>query len=408
MSHDAFPHPSRRSFLAFSAATFAAAGIPRIASAAGARDPRLVVIVLRGALDGMSALGPIGDPDYAGLHGDIALRYSGDHAAIKLNDFFGLNPAMVNFARLYGAKQALMVHAVASNYRDRSHFDGQDVLESGMLTPGQTQSGWLNRAIAALPMGDKVDAPNGLAVGTTAPLVIRGPAPILGWAPTSLAKPTEDLIARTLGIYAHVDPAMATALREGFYAEALATQDGMAGAKPGGADVAGMRQAAEGAARLMAADNGPRVAALAFDGWDTHANEGGATGRLAQLLGGLDQAFAAFEKELGPKWNDTVVVAVTEFGRTARINGTVGTDHGTATVAFLAGGAVSGGRVIADWPGLKNENLYEGRDLKPTTDLRAVIKGVLADHLGLPAQVLAQKVFPDTIGVAPMAGLIAS
>jgi len=366
------------------------------------------VIVLRGALDGMSALGPIGDPDYAGLHGDIALRYSGDHAAIKLNDFFGLNPAMVNFARLYGAKQALMVHAVASNYRDRSHFDGQDVLESGMLTPGQTQSGWLNRAIAALPMGDKVDAPNGLAVGTTAPLVIRGPAPILGWAPTSLAKPTEDLIARTLGIYAHVDPAMATALREGFYAEALATQDGMAGAKPGGADVAGMRQAAEGAARLMAADNGPRVAALAFDGWDTHANEGGATGRLAQLLGGLDQAFAAFEKELGPKWNDTVVVAVTEFGRTARINGTVGTDHGTATVAFLAGGAVSGGRVIADWPGLKNENLYEGRDLKPTTDLRAVIKGVLADHLGLPAQVLAQKVFPDTIGVAPMAGLIAS
>ena len=408
MSYDAFPHPSRRSFLAFSAATFAAAGIPRIASAAGARDPHLVVIILRGALDGMSALGPIGDPDYAGLHGDIALRFSGDHAAIKLNDFFGLNPAMVNFARLYDAKQALMVHAVASNYRDRSHFDGQDVLESGMLTPGQTQSGWLNRAIAALPMGDKVDAPNGLAVGATAPLVIRGAAPILGWAPTSLAKPTEDLIARTLGIYAHVDPAMATALREGFYAEALATQDGMAAAKPNGADVAGMRQAAEGAARLMAADNGPRVTALAFDGWDTHANEGGATGRLAQLLGGLDQAFAAFEKELGPKWSDTVVVAVTEFGRTARINGTVGTDHGTATVAFLAGGAVSGGRVIADWPGLKNENLYEGRDLKPTTDLRAVIKGVLADHLGLPTQVLAQKVFPDTIGVAPMTGLIAS
>ena len=408
MSYDAFPHPSRRSCLAFSAATFAAAGIPRIASAAGARDPHLVVIILRGALDGMSALGPIGDPDYAGLHGDIALRFSGDHAAIKLNDFFGLNPAMVNFARLYDAKQALMVHAVASNYRDRSHFDGQDVLESGMLTPGQTQSGWLNRAIAALPMGDKVDAPNGLAVGATAPLVIRGAAPILGWAPTSLAKPTEDLIARTLGIYAHVDPAMATALREGFYAEALATQDGMAAAKPNGADVAGMRQAAEGAARLMAADTGPRVTALAFDGWDTHANEGGATGRLAQLLGGLDQAFAAFEKELGPKWSDTVVVAVTEFGRTARINGTVGTDHGTATVAFLAGGAVSGGRVIADWPGLKNENLYEGRDLKPTTDLRAVIKGVLADHLGLPTQVLAQKVFPDTIGVAPMTGLIAS
>ena len=408
MPFDVVPHPSRRSFLSYGAATFAAAGIPRVASASGARDPRLVVVILRGALDGMSALGPIGDPDYAGLHGDLALRFSGDHAALKLNDFFGLNPAMANFARLYDSKQALMVHAVASNYRDRSHFDGQDVLESGMPTPGQVQSGWLNRAIAALPMGDTVDAPKGLAVGATPPLVIRGGAPILGWAPTALAKPTADLISRTMGIYAHVDPALATALREGFDAEAMATKDGMAGVKAAGAaDVAGMRQAAEGAARLMAADNGPRVVALAFDGWDTHANEGGATGRLAQLLGGLDQAFAAFEKELGGKWNDTIVVAVTEFGRTARINGTVGTDHGTATVAFLAGGAVAGGRVIADWPGLKDTNLYEGRDLKPTTDLRAVLKGVLADHLGVPTQVLAQKVFPDTIGVAPMAGLVA-
>ncbi|MBE7219612.1 MAG: DUF1501 domain-containing protein, partial [Caulobacteraceae bacterium] len=165
--------------------------------------------------------------------------------------------------------------------------------------------------------------------------------------------------------------------------------------------------AAEGAARLLAADDGPRVAALVLDGWDTHAGEGGATGRLMQLLGGLDGAFAAFETGLGPAWRSTVVVAITEFGRTARVNGTVGTDHGTGTVAFLAGGAVAGGRVVADWPGLKLAQLHEARDLRPTSDLRAVLKGVLADHLGLPAAALGAKVFPGTLGLRPTAGLIA-
>jgi uncharacterized protein (DUF1501 family) len=174
----------------------------------------------------------------------------------------------------------------------------------------------------------------------------------------------------------------------------------------GFATAAGMKQAAQGAARLIAADDGPRVAALAFDGWDTHANEGGAIGRLAQLLGGLDGAFAEFERVLGPVWKDTAIVVVTEFGRTARINGTTGTDHGTGTVAFLAGGAINGGRVIADWPGLKSDQLYENRDLAPTTDLRAVVKGVLADHLGLGGTVLAASIFPDSIGVKPMGGLI--
>ena len=170
---------------------------------------------------------------------------------------------------------------------------------------------------------------------------------------------------------------------------------------------AGMRLAAEGAVKLIAADDGPRVAALAFDGWDTHANEGGPVGRLAQLLGGLDGAFAAFETGLAARWKETAIVAITEFGRTARINGTTGTDHGTGTVAFLAGGAVKGGRVIADWPGLRDEQLHEGRDLKPTTDLRAVLKGLLAEQFGLSAAVLAEKVFPDSAAVRPMQGLIA-
>ena len=402
------PSLSRRALLATGGALFASAHIPSFARAADARDPRLVVIILRGALDGLSALAPIGDPDYAALHGELALQWGGDHPALAIDSFFGLNPAMPNFARLYGARQAILAHACATNYRERSHFDGQDVLESGMPGPGQVQSGWLNRAIAALPKGERVAERGGLAVGTTPPLVLRGGAPILGWAPSGLAAPTDDLTARLMNLYNHRDPALAAALQAGVDADHMAMKQGMDGVKAGGDVAAAMRKAAEGAARLIAADDGPRIAALAFDGWDTHANEGGATGRLAQLLGGLDGAVAAFETELGAHWKDTIVVAVTEFGRTVHINGTIGTDHGTATVAFLAGGAVAGGRVIADWPGLRAVDLHEARDLKPTTDLRAVLKGVLAEHLGLSADALARSVFPDTLGVRPMAGLIAA
>jgi uncharacterized protein (DUF1501 family) len=402
------PTLSRRALLTIGGALFAGAYIPSFARAADARDPRLVTIILRGALDGLSALAPIGDPDYAALHGELALQWGGEHPALALNSFFGLNPAMPNFARLYGAKQAIAVHACATQYRERSHFDGQDVLESGMPGPGQVQSGWLNRAIAALPKGERVAQRGGLAVGATPPLVLRGPAPILGWAPSGLAAPTEDLTARLMNLYAHRDPALGMALQAGIDAERMATKQGMDGAKPGGDVALAMRKAAEGAARLIGADDGPRIAALAFDGWDTHANEGGATGRLAQLLGGLDGAVAAFENELGDRWKDTVVVAITEFGRTVHINGTIGTDHGTGTVAFLAGGALAGGRVIADWPGLAAANLYENRDLKPTTDLRAVLKGLLADQFGLSADVLGRAVFPDSIGVKPMSGLVAA
>ncbi|HLW93037.1 MAG TPA: DUF1501 domain-containing protein [Roseiarcus sp.] len=401
------PSLSRRALMTAGGALFCWAHLPAFARAADGRDPRLVVMVLRGALDGLSAVAPTGDPDYAALHGDLALRLDGDHQALPLDSFFALNPAMPNFARLYAARHALAVHGCATNYRDRSHFDGQDVLESGMPAPGQVESGWLNRALVAMPKGERV-AMRGLAVGATPPLVLRGGAPILGWAPSGLPAASDDLNARVLDLYKHRDSALATALRAGLDADLLATRQGMDGLKPGGDIALAMRKAAEGAARLINADDGPRVAALAFDGWDTHANEGGATGRLAQLLGGLDAAIAAFESELGPRWKDTAIVAITEFGRTAHINGTVGTDHGTGTVAFLAGGAVAGGRVIADWPGLKTANLFEGRDLKPTTDLRGVLKGVLADQFGLSQDVLARAVFPDTSAVKPMAGLIAA
>jgi uncharacterized protein (DUF1501 family) len=178
--------------------------------------------------------------------------------------------------------------------------------------------------------------------------------------------------------------------------------------KPGGAGQvrAYFAEAAGTAAKFLAQPDGPRVGALALDGWDTHYNEGIAQGRLAQLLGALDAALAAIKTGMGPAWRETVVAVVTEFGRTARINGTEGTDHGTATVALLAGGALKGGRVLADWPGLKGSALHENRDLKPTTDLRAVLKGVLKDHLRADDRALAENVFPGSSNVRPMRGLV--
>src|SRR4051794_4434312 len=394
---------SRRGVLLGGASFAAWAYLPKFARAADGRDPRLGVVILRGALDGLATVAPIGDPDYAVLHGSIALRPDGPNAALMLDSFFALHPAMPEFARMYREKKAAVIHAVATSYRERSHFDGQDVLESGFAGPGRVQSGWLNRAVESLPKGDRVMS--ALAVGTTTPLVLRGAAPTVGWTPVALPQAAEDTAMRLMELYRQRDPALASALRQGLQLDKAAQGDDMK-PKPGTNGAGTMRLVARGAAKLMAADDGPRIGALAFDGWDTHANEGGPVGRLAQLLGGLDGALAEFESGLGERWRDTVVVVATEFGRTARVNGTEGTDHGTGTIALLAGGAVKGGRVIADWPGLKPANLFEARDLKPTTDLRSVIKGVLQGQFGLSDRVLAETVFPDSASARPMKGLV--
>lgn len=402
--------PSRRAVLGAAGALFAWSFVPKFAyAAAGSRDPRFLLVILRGALDGLSAVPPIGDPDYAGLREGIALAKDGPEAALPLDGFFYLHPAMPNLARLYRQGQATVVHAAATGYRERSHFDGQDVLESGQPGAGATQSGWLNRLLANLPAGEGVSRKGVLGIGVVPPLVVRGEAPVLGWAPPRMARAGSDLTMRLADLYGQRDPGLARALAQAIETEGLAQRRGMAGEQKGGGgpDTAdGMRRIAEGAAALVGADDGPRIAALAFEGWDTHANEGGAKGRLANLLGGLDGAFAAFEQGLAPVWKDTVVMVVTEFGRTAAVNGTTGTDHGTGTVAFLVGGGVKGGRVVADWPGLKPEQLYQSRDLKPTTDIRAVAKGVVSELFGLSGPVLAEKVFPDTGDLRPMQGLV--
>jgi uncharacterized protein (DUF1501 family) len=406
------PHQAtRRDLLLGSGALFAWAYVPRLGLAEG-RDPRLLVIVLRGALDGLAAVAPVGDPDWQRLRGNDALTIQGADATLPLDGFFALNPAMPNLHRLYKLQQATIVHAVATPYRERSHFDGQDVLESGFTRPGSTESGWLNRALVNLASAGRVNPKNAFAVGPIAPLVARGPAPVLSWTPSRLQPASNDIMSRLLDLYRHTDPALARALEERGALNAIAQAGPMDAnpmknpGKPGGAVRAYFTEAASAAAKFMARADGPRVGALAFDGWDTHADEGAAHGRLAMLLGALDGALGAIESGLGEAWRESVVAVITEFGRTARINGTDGTDHGTATVALLVGGALKGGRVIADWPGLKEASLYESRDLRPTSDLRAVMKGILRDHLRADERVLASDVFPGSQSVKPLSGLM--
>lgn len=404
--------PTRRELLLASGVLFAWAYMPKLARAER-RDPRFLLIVLRGALDGLATVAPVGDPDWVRLRGDAALTLGGAAPGLALDGFFALNPAMPNLHRLYKAKQATIVHAAATPYRERSHFDGQDVLESGLARPGQTDSGWLNRALATLTADEPVaaQARATFAVGPVTPLVVRGKAQILSWTPPRLPPAGDDTVTRLLDLYAHTDPELARALEERIGIAAIARDGDMSpgrGLAGAGAVRRYFLESAGAAAKFLARSDGPRIGALAFDGWDTHANEGATNGRLAALLGALDGAIAAVESGMGDAWRDTVVAVVTEFGRTARINGTDGTDHGTATVALLAGGALKGGRVVADWPGLAANKLYEGRDLRPTTDLRGVMKGVLRDHLRVSDGALATAVFPDSAAARPTRGLVAT
>jgi uncharacterized protein (DUF1501 family) len=410
-------HPvSRRELLLASGVLFTWAHLPKVARAEG-RDPRLLVVVLRGALDGLAAVAPVGDPDWIKLRGDRALVLDGRTPALPLDSFFALNPAMPHLHRLYKAEQATIVHAAATPYRERSHFDGQDVLESGLARPGRTDSGWLNRALAALEPESRVAARGrrAFAVGPVAPLVVRGPEPVMSWVSPRLPPASDDTITRLIELYRHTDPALAQVLEGRTGLVDMARAGGMDAMTPRenvplAVGMARVREyfaeAAGTAAKYLARREGPRVGALAFNGWDTHINEGAVGGLLGNLLGALDGAIHAIETNMGDAWRDTVVAIITEFGRTARINGTDGTDHGTGTVALLIGGALKGGRVIADWPGVKEANLHENRDLKATTDLRAVLKGLLTDHLRVDAARLAADIFPGSESVAPMQGLV--
>jgi uncharacterized protein (DUF1501 family) len=388
-----------------------------------ARRSRFVLVIMRGALDGLAAVPPYGDRDYGRLRGAFALRAPGEaKGALPLNGFFGLHPSLGFLGQSYAARELIVFHAVASPYRERSHFDGQDVLENGTPQAHALQTGWLNRALAQTPGERRREA--GVALGQNVPLVMRGPAEVASWSPSKLTGLDDDTLARITDLYAR-DPLLSVRLADALMADSIVAEGGAmaqnmaavagtvppaanqqsapaAPAAPGGASAEVVRAAAG----FLRQEEGPQVAVFDTTGWDTHANEGGAEGQLAGRLANLDKGLATLKGELGPVWRDTAVLLVTEFGRTAAINGTRGTDHGTATTAFLVGGAVTGGRVIADWPGLSSHGLYQGRDLAPTLDLRSVLKGVLQEHLGVPDRALEASVFPGSERARALPGLV--
>ncbi|HEX4507206.1 MAG TPA: DUF1501 domain-containing protein [Alphaproteobacteria bacterium] len=405
----------RRAFLTGVGAAALAAGLPRVVLADAPTDKRFVVIILRGAMDGLNVVPPYGDKDYAALRAQIAIAKPGEtDGAFDLNGFFGLHPALAEIAPWYKEGALLPIHAVASPYRDRSHFDGQDVLENGTLSARDTESGWLNRALTAMGGSDRRI---GLAVGQSIPLVLRGPTPVASWAPTHMPEANDSFLTLVQAVY-QGDQRLSAALADGIRATAAAdhaigtdnTPIASAGMVDDGkpAPYRGQEALAEAAGKMLADPNGPRIAAFDAQGWDTHAAQGGAKGRLAQALGGLQASLVALRRSLGPAWKDTVVLMATEFGRTAHVNGTNGTDHGTGTVTLLAGGAVAGGKVAGQWPGLADGQLYQSRDLMPTTDLRAVMKTVLAEHMGVPRDRLDGFVFPNSSDARTLKGIVAA
>ena len=376
---------SRRKFLGASllVGAYGVMGCPGLAMANVATNKRLMVVILRGAMDGLAAVPPVGDGNYRAIRGKLALT---DQMLLPLDSHFAMHASLKPIYDLYQSKQMVILHAAATPYRERSHFDAQDLLENGSTQPHGLTTGWLGRTVEA--MGGTT---TGLSVGPTVPLVIQGTRHITSWAPSSLKGVDEDFMGRIQKMY-EVDPILGPALGENM-------GTGMGGGKGQGDPFIGMMKTA---GTFMAKADGPRIATIDLGGWDTHSNQ---DARLNKALGVLAEGIKAYKDAMGPAWNDTAVLVITEFGRTAAPNGTGGSDHGTASASFLLGGGVNGGRVIGDFPGLAQNQLYQGRDVYPVNDLRGLIKGVLVSHMGVPEGVIDDKIMPQSTNAAPIKGL---
>lgn len=374
--------------------------LARVADAAVPAGRKFVVVICRGGMDGLSVAPPIGDSEYAGLRGGLALT----DTALRVDGDFGLHPSLGAIHALARNGEARIAPAVATPDRSRSHFEAQDVLETGAGGVYATSSGWLNRAVQAISAGGRVEA---ISVGPTAPLILRGPAPAGSWSPGRTLDTQARLPTLLQDLYRD-DPLLGPALARGLMTESMAKSSGAA-------DPAGMMRAAPAPARDVArelgaaladflkAPGGPQLAAVSLDGFDTHANQGP---QLATRLSGLDALVDGLHTGLGPVWEDTVVLAVTEFGRTARVNGTGGTDHGSGSTALVMGGGLKRGGIVGDWPTLRRQALFEDRDVYPALDMRSLAKGLLADQLGVDRRALDTTVFPDSAGVKPLTGIV--
>jgi len=389
--------PLRRRLLGgFGAATFCSWSRLALAASTNASGRRFVLVLLRGGLDGLSAVPVPGDPAFASARG--ALGAFGE-APLALEQGFALHPSLGALHEAWRRGELAVLHAVGLPYRERSHFDAQQVLESGGARPYELTTGWLGRALESTQR-------SAIALGTSVPLVLRGHAAVDTWAPSVLPEPTPDLVARIERLYQD-DPALAAALQRARGLRRKATPDAMGGAATAPRGTTPPRRfvtLAERAAQFLQAPRGPQAAVLELGGWDTHTNQANPNGPLAFNLGQLDAGLEALRAGLlaGDAWGRTVVVVATEFGREVAVNGTLGTDHGSGGAAFVLGGPVRGGHVVADWPGLAVRDRHEGRDLRVTTDLRALLKGVLADHLEIARTRLDGEVFPGSASIAPL------
>jgi uncharacterized protein (DUF1501 family) len=379
-----------------------------------------VFIFLRGGMDGLSAVPPYGDAQYAAQRGALAVPVpgagpgaGGAGGALDLDGHFGLSPHLADMHKLFAARELAVLHAVASPYRERSHFDAQNLIENGTVKPYGRESGWLNVALgvansssgsSAFTRKRASSASPGFALGPNIPLVLRGPAQVGSWSPSRLPVPDGDLLDRLAALY-RGDGLLGQSFTVAREAQLL-----MQGRDGGGAmdgQTLPVVALAQAAGEILGQPNGPRVATIDFGGWDTHISQLGEYSQLTRNLRLLDRTVATLKSALGLVWQQTAVVIVTEFGRAVAPNGSGGTDHGTAGAAFVAGGAVRGGRVIADWPGLGERALHEGRDLRPTLDLRSLFKAVLTAQLGLSESALETEVFPDSRTAKPLEGLFA-
>ena len=401
---------SRRHLLQGSAALAASGVLGGLVKPAHAEseERKLVVIFLRGGLDGLSVAPAYGDPAYRRQRGDLAMDVPGAaRGIVDLDGFFGLHPTLAALAPFYRQGELLVVHALASTHRGRSHFEAQNLIENGTTIPYGAEDGWLNRALGAL---DAEGRKLGVAVGGGVPLLIRGHAQIATWSSTVLPAADSDFLAQLSDLYAQ-DRLLGPALAEGMQA-----LDATAGAMndrrgTGGGARRGLQAFqvnARAAGELLAAANGPRVAVLELGGWDTHALQGTMQGRLNFYLEALAEGLVTLRTSLADRWRNTAILVITEFGRTVAPNGTGGTDHGTGGAALLLGGAVAGGRVLTMWPGLADRQLFEGRDLRPTLETRALFKGLLRDQLGVAEGAIEDRVFPASREITPLEGLIRS
>jgi uncharacterized protein (DUF1501 family) len=416
--------PSRRGLLATAAGfglSLQLLAVPAMAADSATNKKKVIVVICRGGMDGLSVTPPIGDGEYRGLRGGLALN----DTALPLDATFALHPQLTAVHAMATAGEARIVPAVATPDRARSHFEAQDVLETGAPGVYSTTSGWLNRAVETLSKQRKVDA---LSVGPTAPLILRGKAPTASWSPGRAVDAEARLPTLLQDLYRN-DALLGPALARGLATETMAKDatmglEGatpapmMASGKPSPANaplqqVAAARGAQQGreAARtlgqslagFMRQPGGPTVAAISLDGFDSHANQ---AGLLTQRLAYLDAVLDGVHTGLGPEWKNTVVLVATEFGRTARANGTGGTDHGTGSTALLLGGALKPGGIVGDWPTLKQNALFENRDVAPTLDMRGLFKGVLAEHMGVDRAALDTTIFPGSAAAKPVLGLV--